>query len=294
VVHREQEAKNGYKYSSFLINGCLGLQVIVAAALTAMGAAKSNHNGVTVFGAVNTVIAGLLTYLKGSGLPNRLRYYENEWKKIREFIEQRERDFSHPSCRLDVYEVVHQIELMYEDVKADVQTNTPDSYVSVSDMRNRVSATNPQIPKMNEAPGGIGKKLHDLELKYGHKVADLLEGLAHKEEERLKGLEAKIDAEKARALGVGRDLEKSAEGKISDARRDVEKELEAEKSKVTETTRELEKEVEAGGARVSSMARDVEREAERQRSNVTNLRQNLADEIHVLGHKIGGDRPAHS
>lgn len=43
VCHREAVAKRGYKIASLLINSCLGIQVIVAAALTAMGAANSNH-----------------------------------------------------------------------------------------------------------------------------------------------------------------------------------------------------------------------------------------------------------
>jgi hypothetical protein len=50
VCHREQEAKKGYRFASIGINGCLGLQIIVAAALTAMGAAGSSHVGVTAFG----------------------------------------------------------------------------------------------------------------------------------------------------------------------------------------------------------------------------------------------------
>lgn len=73
VVHNEQDSKIGYKYFSWLINGCLGLQIVVAAALTAMGAAGASRSAVTVFGAINTVIAGVLTFLKGSGLPNRLK-----------------------------------------------------------------------------------------------------------------------------------------------------------------------------------------------------------------------------
>jgi hypothetical protein len=40
VVHNEQTAKTGYKRMSLLINGCLGLQIIVAASLTALGASK--------------------------------------------------------------------------------------------------------------------------------------------------------------------------------------------------------------------------------------------------------------
>jgi len=40
VVHNEQTAKVGYKRMSLLINGCLGLQIIVAASLTALCASK--------------------------------------------------------------------------------------------------------------------------------------------------------------------------------------------------------------------------------------------------------------
>ena len=52
VCHREAQAKRGFKLASLFINGCLGLQVIVAAALTAMGAANTNHVGITAFGAI--------------------------------------------------------------------------------------------------------------------------------------------------------------------------------------------------------------------------------------------------
>lgn len=49
VCHREAQAKRGYKFASVMINGCLGVQIIVAAALTAMGAANSSHIGMTWF-----------------------------------------------------------------------------------------------------------------------------------------------------------------------------------------------------------------------------------------------------
>ncbi|EAT85805.1 hypothetical protein HBH56_032920 [Parastagonospora nodorum] len=38
VCHREGQAKRGFELATLFINGCLGLQVIVAAALTAMDA----------------------------------------------------------------------------------------------------------------------------------------------------------------------------------------------------------------------------------------------------------------
>lgn len=80
---------------------------------------------------MNTILAGFLTFLKGSGLPNRLKYYNNEWSKVREYIEQRERDFARGMEDLDLAEEVGIVERMYESVRRDVEANTPDSYVSI-------------------------------------------------------------------------------------------------------------------------------------------------------------------
>jgi hypothetical protein len=280
VVKHERAAKFSYKFASIGINGCLGLQIIVAASLTAMGAANTNHVGITAFGAINTVIAGLLTYLKGSGLPNRLRYYENEWKKVREYIEQREREFSHGGGG-DVYETVSGIEEMYEGVKRDVQNNTPDNYVSVGgrgavpgarmmhglgDGVKMMHGLGDRVKHVGESGlGGEarhtgGNKLKELELKYGHRVTDFLEGIAHKEEERMRKL--------------GDEIAKNVEGgkaKVVDGRRDVEKEIEVMKEKT-------------GG-----VGRDAEEEMEIQRARVSRLGQHLDDESHLHGQRSMGD-----
>jgi hypothetical protein len=153
--------------------------------------------------------------LKGSGLPNRIRWAECEWKKIREFIEQRERDFSRPDCQLNLHEVVQAIEAMYEEVKADVQHNTPDAYVSMSDIRNRgVQATTAQVPRFQNMMQGAQShgqnKLQELELKYGHKLTDFLETVAHKEEERLRKLEAGFEAARGKAMQAGQNAVQGA------------------------------------------------------------------------------------
>ena len=236
-----------------------------------MGAANSNHVSITAFGAINTVIAGILTYLKGSGLPNRIRWYENEWKKVREYIEQRERDFSRPDCDLDVSQVVAAIEAMYEEVKADIQNNTPEMYISISDIRTRpAAATNPQIPKFQDLGKGAGdrgrSKIEELELKYGHKLTDFLENIAHKEEERLKKLEGNMEDSKTKALNAFNDEKASA---IKGAR-DWEKGMEEMGMRVAERelqiakigARDWEKEMEEKGARMA------DREAEHARSSV--------------------------
>ena len=118
----------------------------MAAALTAIGAANGNHSAVTVFGAINTIIAGFLTYLKGSGLPNRLKYFQHEWGKVREYIEQRERDIICGQIDVNIYEEVERIRKMYESVKADIEANIPDRFVSASNLRREPHTTEPGPP----------------------------------------------------------------------------------------------------------------------------------------------------
>ena len=139
----------------------------VAAALTALGAANSSHRAVTAFGAINTVIASMLTYIKGRGLPNRIRYYENEWKRVLKYIEQRGRDFSQPDCDLDVDEIVGINESMNEEIKANAQTSTPDSHISVRDIRARATASTHPIPRMPHMASAQAEKLIELEMRYG-------------------------------------------------------------------------------------------------------------------------------
>ncbi|KAJ5698697.1 hypothetical protein N7462_000702 [Penicillium macrosclerotiorum] len=122
VVNNESKAARAYTFFNYLINTCLGIQIVVAAALTALGAASGPHSAITAFGAINTIMAGVLTYLRGSGLPDRLKSYQNKWKNIREYIEQREREFCLVGCDLDVQEEVFIVESMYQSVKSEMET----------------------------------------------------------------------------------------------------------------------------------------------------------------------------
>jgi hypothetical protein len=136
VVTNEKKALLNYNHASKLINGCLGLQLIVAASLTALGAGDGPHAAVTVFGAVNTIIAGFLTYLKGSGLPESYKRHASGWTKVREFMEQREREFERADCPLDVEDVIRTVERMYEEVRQDVAANEPGTYTSTAQIKN--------------------------------------------------------------------------------------------------------------------------------------------------------------
>lgn len=88
IVKYENTYKSNFQTFSWLINAALGLQIVFAAALTALGAGNGPRSAVTAFGALNTIIAAFLTYLKGSGLPNRFKYYKEQTTNLREYVEQ--------------------------------------------------------------------------------------------------------------------------------------------------------------------------------------------------------------
>ena len=85
------------------------LQIALGAALTTLGAAARPSGAVTVLSAANTVITGLLSYLKGQGLPIRLELYLHWLRTLREHIEERERELLEQDCPLDVDEEINRI-----------------------------------------------------------------------------------------------------------------------------------------------------------------------------------------
>ncbi|KAL8731081.1 MAG: hypothetical protein Q9181_004439 [Wetmoreana brouardii] len=138
IIHEERSAKFQFYFASSVINACYFGQIIVAAALTALGASSSSNIAITVLGALNTVIAGILTYLKGQGLPNRLRMYWTGLRKCREFIEERERVFeaegwgeelSDGEDGVDVDREIEVMVRMYHDVRQTAEDNVPDTYL---------------------------------------------------------------------------------------------------------------------------------------------------------------------
>lgn len=223
MYDREVKAKRQYKVFSTLISTCLGLQIIVAAALTALGAANGSHSAVTVFGAINTVIAGFLTYLKGSGLPNRMKYYQHEWAKVREYIEQRERDLSYTHDYIDVHEEVNIIRRMYEEVRADVENNIPDRFVSTGHLRNQPIMTNPGPPlahfRSYNGNGIMGQEIAKqtmdargrLEGK-GREMGDFEKELESQGQKWFHEKESQVNAAVNRAQGIGSHLAQDLRG----------------------------------------------------------------------------------
>ena len=128
VAREEREAKYQYIFSALGINTCLLAQVVFASALTALGAGHGSHTQITILGAANTVIAAVLTFTKGQGLPNRLRRYQCNLRRVREYIEQRERDFAQLDCNLDLDHELGRIKTMYQQARQNDEDNDPSTY----------------------------------------------------------------------------------------------------------------------------------------------------------------------
>lgn len=117
LVDAELKARVEYYATASIINVFLLGQIVIAAALTALGASSGSHIAITVLGSVNTVVAGGMTYLKGQGLPDRLVQYANELRKVREHLEERERQFAQSDCSLNVDEEVEIVLEMYSNAR---------------------------------------------------------------------------------------------------------------------------------------------------------------------------------
>lgn len=157
VVDEESKAHLGFLLTTYIVNSFFLLQIILGAALTALGAAGGPSIAVTVLGATNTIVAGILTYLKGQGLPARLEQATHLLRTLREHTEERERELTEPDSLLDVDEVVQSIVQMYKEVRQTAQDNAPGVVLApkgaIASLIKKTEAGN-QVP----TPEGMGGK----------------------------------------------------------------------------------------------------------------------------------------
>lgn len=123
IVIAEQKATRSFKIYNVLVNVCLGLQLVAGAALTALGASGSSQQTVTAFGALNTITAGFLTYLKGSNMPQKLKTVQDAFKAVREYAEQREREFCLADCGLNPVAEAGIVTEMYQNAQQQLEGN---------------------------------------------------------------------------------------------------------------------------------------------------------------------------
>jgi hypothetical protein len=122
---------------SMLHNFCLFAQIIVGAALTALGPSAANHPlAITILGASNTVIAGVVALIKGQGLPERLRKDEIEFRKVQDWVEETESLLAVGIIGRNRQEVGLLVEVAfkkYNAAKASMENNRPEAYITQRD-----------------------------------------------------------------------------------------------------------------------------------------------------------------
>lgn len=137
AMDEQQSASYWFNVSSTCINLIYIIQILTAATITGLASYEVHRTVLTVLGALNTVLAGLMAYLKGQGLPNRLLRSRDQFSKVMEYAEYKERQFGHyvdmlPDLKktMDPYVEADHVRDLFIAAKKDQQENYPDTYLN--------------------------------------------------------------------------------------------------------------------------------------------------------------------
>lgn len=129
-----QQQRAQYQLTCAVFNLLAIAQIIIGAAITALGPSGGEHIlAITILGAFNTSIAGLLALLKGRGLPQRLRGNMAELSKVLDFINERAillRYGSSPVSNSETSRLLQDSFQKYTIAQQIIERNEPDTYAN--------------------------------------------------------------------------------------------------------------------------------------------------------------------
>jgi len=127
-----------YWFVATLSNSLLFIQVVIAASLTALGAFNDRRaRTATIFlGAINTIIAALLTYFKSRNQPNRARQLRNDLGRVVDQLDDAEANFRAANAPADVTAAIQTIRTAYKQAREDAEANYPDLWVKAGNVKN--------------------------------------------------------------------------------------------------------------------------------------------------------------
>ena len=135
-ISQDMKMRVMYSFSHYMISFLYLLQILVAATLTGLSS-YTNTAGValTTLGAINTVLAGILAWLNGQGMPVRYRRARDQFREVVRAIEDAERMFSTidymdwaPGTRPTPISERDRLFKMYEKARQDEEANYPDTH----------------------------------------------------------------------------------------------------------------------------------------------------------------------
>ena len=154
------ERYNTFKYRLYdwIVYGGLISQLILSAALIVLGALPSSHHiSVALLGAANGVVTGVMSLIKGQGLPTRLIKYVESLRRIREDIEWCERQLRANMGSI-TFRDAFRLRDNYESARTDEILNEPDIWQTASSLNNSIkNPTNSQPAAKTATPGRIAR-----------------------------------------------------------------------------------------------------------------------------------------
>ncbi|KAJ5690900.1 hypothetical protein N7462_005292 [Penicillium macrosclerotiorum] len=154
LIQKERYLSVQYQLISIVFNLITITQIIIGATITALGPSGDKHMlAITILGAFNTSIAGLLALLKGRGLPERLRRNMIEISKVSEVIQEREALLrygpSHDS-NADISPLLQEVFQAYASAQQIIERNQTDRYAD-----EEVAQTSSVTAELNDPPIGM-------------------------------------------------------------------------------------------------------------------------------------------
>lgn len=145
LIAEERTTTMKYYLYDWMVYGGLIIQLMLSAALIVMGAVpSSNHISIVLLGAANGVVTGVLSLIKGQGLPARLIKYLDTLRKVRDDIDFTERQLRAKMTTI-TFRDAFKLRSDYEKARQDEMANQPDVWQSGSsskDSNSKIGSTN--------------------------------------------------------------------------------------------------------------------------------------------------------
>lgn len=156
-ISQDMKMRVMYSFSHYMISFLYLLQILVAATLTGLSSYTDTAGvALTTLGAINTVLAGILAWLNGQGMPIRYRRSRDQYREVVRAIEDAERLFSTidymdwaPGSRPTPIGEFNKLYKMYEKARQDQEANYPDTHENAdkSEMASTVKVLEAKVEK---------------------------------------------------------------------------------------------------------------------------------------------------
>ncbi|KAI6805886.1 hypothetical protein KC332_g14036 [Hortaea werneckii] len=156
-ISQDMKMRVMYSFSHYMISFLYLLQILVAATLTGLSSYSDTAGvAITTLGAINTVLAGILAWLNGQGMPVRYRRSRDQFREVVRAIEDAERMFSTidymdwpDGTRPTPLGERDKLFKMYEKARQDQEANYPDTHedANKTEVANRTKDMESKIEK---------------------------------------------------------------------------------------------------------------------------------------------------